>query len=255
MDLKETLQHYRKQQGLSQIDLADALEVSRQTVSKWETGAALPSAENLLALSKLYGVSVDVLLSNTEEGAALESLPLPEAFPAAPAAERPTGPSRRKLILQILAAVLVCDVVAFLMDISLYSNGGEPGFHYFAQIFRISSCLAIGLFFAWWDRLSPVNRKASLLIAGAALALALYPFLFFPSFLWRLYDFIVWRGLYTPDAVSPYYGPVRTFIAWTLCDTFAFTCHMGLITVFQLSRLGFSRGRSFAVRPQLAPHA
>lgn len=49
MDLKESLSFYRKEQGLSQVELAEALDVSRQTISKWETGAALPSAENLLA--------------------------------------------------------------------------------------------------------------------------------------------------------------------------------------------------------------
>ena len=53
MDLKENLQHFRKRQGLSQIELAEALAVSRQTISKWETGAALPSAENLAALGQL----------------------------------------------------------------------------------------------------------------------------------------------------------------------------------------------------------
>lgn len=245
MDLKETLQYYRKRQGLSQIDLADALEVSRQTVSKWETGAALPSAENLLALSRLYGVSADALLNGAKEAAAPEPLPLPEALPA----ERPSGPSRRRLVLQMLAAVLVCDAASFLMDVSVY---GDPFLH-FAQVFRVLSCCAVGLFFAWRDRLSPANRKTSLLIAAAALALALYPILFSTPVLWRLYDLIVRYRVY-PDAVFPY-NPVRTFIGWTLCDELAFTCHMGLISVFQLSRLGFSRRKPFAVRPQLAPHA
>lgn len=56
MDMKETLSFYRKRQGLSQIDLADALEVSRQTVSKWETGAALPSAEKYTAKNQCVWV-------------------------------------------------------------------------------------------------------------------------------------------------------------------------------------------------------
>ena len=42
MDMKETLIFYRRRQGLSQIDLADALAVSRQTISKWETDETLP---------------------------------------------------------------------------------------------------------------------------------------------------------------------------------------------------------------------
>ena len=41
MDMKETLQFYRKHQGLSQVELAEALDVSRQTISKWETGDSL----------------------------------------------------------------------------------------------------------------------------------------------------------------------------------------------------------------------
>ena len=44
MQLMDTLQFYRKRQALSQDELAQSLDVSRQTVSKWETGTALPSA-------------------------------------------------------------------------------------------------------------------------------------------------------------------------------------------------------------------
>lgn len=40
MDLKESLSFYRKEQGLSQVELAEALDVSRQTISKWETGVS-----------------------------------------------------------------------------------------------------------------------------------------------------------------------------------------------------------------------
>ena len=86
MDLKDTLQSYRKRQGLSQIDLADALEVSRQTVSKWETGAVLPSAENLLAVSRLYGVTVDTLLNEAMEE------PTPELVSLAAEPPRRTPP-------------------------------------------------------------------------------------------------------------------------------------------------------------------
>ena len=46
--------------------VAGALGVSRQAVSKWETGAAEPSTSNLLALARLYGVSAEELLKNVE---------------------------------------------------------------------------------------------------------------------------------------------------------------------------------------------
>lgn len=260
MELMETLQFYRKRQGLSQVELAEALDVSRQTISKWETGTALPAAEHLLSLSKLYGVPVDALLN----GAKVDSAPPEEApefatvamdLPAPPPAPELTAPPRWKLVLRILAAVFVCDVIAFFMDVSLYSAGGQRGFLYFAQIFRILSCCSAGLFFAWQDRLSPVNKKTSLRIAAAALALALYTILFPARILWRLYDFVAWYGLCTPEAMFPP-NAVRTFIGWTLFDELAFTCHMGLIAIFQLGRLRFSRiKRPLIPQPQAVHQA
>ena len=56
----------RKAAGLTQEALGEKLGVSRQAVSKWETGAADPSTANLLALAKLYGVSPEELLHNAQ---------------------------------------------------------------------------------------------------------------------------------------------------------------------------------------------
>ena len=67
MRLEEKLTVLRKKKGLTQADLAEAVCVSRQAVSKWETGRALPSAENLMFLSELFGVSVDYLLHDGME--------------------------------------------------------------------------------------------------------------------------------------------------------------------------------------------
>lgn len=67
MKLDEKLVHLRKEKGLTQLELAEAMNVSRQAVSKWEAGGTLPSTENLRSLSELYGVSVDYLLNEGEE--------------------------------------------------------------------------------------------------------------------------------------------------------------------------------------------
>ena len=64
MHLSEKIQLLRKQRGLSQEALADQLGVSRQAISRWETGSALPDAGNLLQLSRLFGVTADSLLSD-----------------------------------------------------------------------------------------------------------------------------------------------------------------------------------------------
>lgn len=66
MELSERLTLLRKEQGLSQMELAQALDVSRQAVSRWEVGAAVPTTENLRMISKLYQVSFDYLVMGTE---------------------------------------------------------------------------------------------------------------------------------------------------------------------------------------------
>ena len=60
----ENLQALRKQKGWSQEQLADAIGVTRQTVSKWELGSTTPELEKLLALSQLFAISLDELTGN-----------------------------------------------------------------------------------------------------------------------------------------------------------------------------------------------
>ena len=68
MELGAKIRQLRTEHSLSQEALAHALGVSRQAVTKWEAGAALPSTANLLALAKLYGVSPEELLHNAQNG-------------------------------------------------------------------------------------------------------------------------------------------------------------------------------------------
>ena len=71
MKLEEKLTALRKEKGLSQLELAEALGVSRQAVSRWEVGASAPGTENLLALSRLYGVPLDELVGGPARAAEL----------------------------------------------------------------------------------------------------------------------------------------------------------------------------------------
>ena len=66
MKLCDKIMQARKKAGMSQIDLADAMGVSRQSVSKWETGEANPEISKLTQLARTLGVSVDWLLSEEE---------------------------------------------------------------------------------------------------------------------------------------------------------------------------------------------
>lgn len=60
--IADKLIEQRKKHGYSQEELADKLEISRQAVSKWERAETAPDTENLIALSKLYGITIDEIL-------------------------------------------------------------------------------------------------------------------------------------------------------------------------------------------------
>ena len=67
MTLGERIAYYRKKAGYSQEGLAERLGVSRQAISKWETGEATPDAERIIALAAALGISTDTLLLGKEE--------------------------------------------------------------------------------------------------------------------------------------------------------------------------------------------
>ena len=67
MTLGERIAYYRKKAGYSQEGLAEQLNVSRQAISKWETGEATPDAERIIALAAVLGISTDTLLLDKEE--------------------------------------------------------------------------------------------------------------------------------------------------------------------------------------------
>ncbi len=66
MDISEKIYKLRKQSGLSQEQLAEQLNVSRQAVSKWESGTSLPESEKLVAISNFFNVSLDYLLKDSD---------------------------------------------------------------------------------------------------------------------------------------------------------------------------------------------
>lgn len=69
IEIASRLTALRKEHGYSQEELAEKLGVSRQAVSKWERAESSPDTDNLIALAKLYGVTLDQLVSGSEEPA------------------------------------------------------------------------------------------------------------------------------------------------------------------------------------------
>lgn len=67
MILAEKIMQLRKKNGWSQEELAEKMNISRQSVSKWESGASIPDIDRIVALSGLFGVSTDYLLKDEIE--------------------------------------------------------------------------------------------------------------------------------------------------------------------------------------------
>lgn len=98
MTLGQQISLLRKQKNMSQEDLAAAMDVSRQAVSKWETGLCSPDTENLIRLAALLEVDVNVLVGTPETPA-------------------PTAPKKSislpVLALSILLAIALCGAAVF----------------------------------------------------------------------------------------------------------------------------------------------
>ena len=104
--MKEELIALRKQKGLSQQELAEAVGVSRQAVSRWETGQSAPSTEKLVALCTLYGVSLDALLGETDAATTGRAEPSPAA---------PPQKGRLPYIAALVAAVVLTAALTLLL--------------------------------------------------------------------------------------------------------------------------------------------
>jgi transcriptional regulator with XRE-family HTH domain len=67
MDFKDKLQYLRKEQKMSQEELAEVLNISRQAVAKWETAASYPDVDNLIKLSEIFGITIDYMLKSNSD--------------------------------------------------------------------------------------------------------------------------------------------------------------------------------------------
>lgn len=110
MNLGERIYQLRSERNLSQGDLADALEVSRQSVSKWETNASVPELDKLIKMSQLFGISLDELVLNKYRPERQEPQVIYE--------ERAKNRSPRK----ISGAILLCVAAVVWLLVSLFGD-------------------------------------------------------------------------------------------------------------------------------------
>lgn len=162
MKLSDKLVGLRKSAGMSQEELAEKLNVSRQAVSRWEMGTAMPDAVNILQLSKLFHVTTDYLLNEEYESDA--DLPQVRAVKA-------DGVHQGMILLVTLEVMSL--ILQFTAAILLQST-------FFTVLSFLPFVAAIGGFeYAYQKKADAQNEKTRQLRR-------------------RFYEISVWLGLYFP---------------------------------------------------------
>lgn len=162
MKLSDKLVGLRKSAGMSQEELAEKLNVSRQAVSRWEMGTAMPDAVNILQLSKLFHVTTDYLLNEEYESDA--DLPQVRAVKA-------DGVHQGMILLVTLEVMSL--ILQFTAAILLQST-------FFTVLSFLPFVAAIGGFeYAYQKKADAQNEKTR-------------------QFRRRFYEISVWLGLYFP---------------------------------------------------------
>ena len=121
MTLGENIVRLRTQKNWSQGDLADALDISRQSVSKWETDASIPELDKLLKLSELFDVTLDELVRGEEVPRTETAMPAAQTVPASFA---PQAPPEREKRRTIAGTVSLCTGAVILVFCLLLA--GDP---------------------------------------------------------------------------------------------------------------------------------
>ena len=141
MSLGETIHRLRTEQNLSQDGLADALGVSRQSISKWETNRSVPDLDKLVKLSGVFGVTLDELVLGERPA------PAPDPVPPAPPPHAAFPPRK------IAGAILLC--MGFLVVLSCTLLGSLLAGLIFASPLLLCSAVCFllrthtGLWCAW----------------------------------------------------------------------------------------------------------
>ena len=114
MKFEEKLIKLRKENALSQEDLAEKLNVTRQTISKWELGQTKPDSQKIMELAKIFNVSTDDLLNEQEDFSSNEE-PIKEQ----------TNYNRNNIIIIVLIAILVVLAIGITIKIVKYYHDRE----------------------------------------------------------------------------------------------------------------------------------
>ena len=190
MNLGEKLLALRKEKNMSQERLAELLGVSRQAVSKWETGESLPDVDKVVRLSQILGVTTDHLLldhvEETPEEAPKETEPLMQKMEAAPQPEKKPGLAAMVTGIVLGSVGLLTNLVIWILstmievpdarNVSWTDDAGQIWYHTeagysflrFVEEYRLwalvwigAALLVVGAWMAWnaWERKSETSER------------------------------------------------------------------------------------------------
>ncbi len=130
----KNLCHYRKQLGLTQTELAERLNYSDKSISKWERGDGLPDLYVVSCIAELFEVTVNDMIS-------------PKVY------KKPLL-SRNKLLTTVLAIGTAWLVAVFLFFVLQVSKPDFPAWFFYIYALPISAVIAIVFSYLWWNKLS-----------------------------------------------------------------------------------------------------
>ena len=148
MSLGENIARLRAQKNRSQEELAGALDVSRQSVSKWETDASVPDLDKLLKLSEAFGVTLDELVRGQHAGSTTPSpAPLPAASIPSPIPAQKTGVSGGQKIAALV--LFLCGLMVFLAFLILGAGLSSASPFWLCAVICAVSRKNAGLWCGW----------------------------------------------------------------------------------------------------------
>lgn len=190
MSLADNIYRFRTEQNMSQQALAEALDVSRQSVSKWETGTAVPELDKLVKMSELFGVTLDTLV-----GRETSEKPAPPPAEPAPVQKVIIQHSFHALTPRMVIGVALIVVGLLLLPMGLSSTAFRPAV----------TCFTL---------------CAAFVLAGFGVLLMKYPYVFLGWILvgvWAVFTFLLqprWEKAYLHLFV--FWLSAAGMIVWTV---------------------------------------
>lgn len=196
MNVGKNLSAIRKQHGMTQQELAEKLDVSRQAVSRWEQNVSEPSTENLIRLGTLFGVSVDFLIGNERQEASVANHEQRRDLVL-----KKFSIFNRHIYLVLALIILIYDVICTMADLQLWGVAATvftvraegPVFSFF---FVTYLSLTVLHYTGRWEKVPEALRLLSVFLVAAVWILLC-------SWL-RSYSVLLWRSYYTAPLAGVY---------------------------------------------------